>query len=621
MKFFRRAAVAWLCCAVAGAGCGTSSTPPDDARGQAELADSPAIDGPRPRAVIGGNTSTSRAELADRYDTVTADTEPADAEMADDAEEYPAEDDLAFDQPDDHFDPTDEPPDDNRDGPEGSEPEGNEPDGSQLVDVIPPVKNPAADEPAEQQPVASTGKGLVGHKVGRLDELFRGWENPSVVIAITGELHGYIEPCGCAGKENQKGGLSRRQTFFKFMREKKWPIVPLDLGGQIRRFGPQTDVKFHSILDGLRTMRYDAIALGSDDLRLPEGELLAEQDTFVCANVDILLPLPRQVVIERGGHKIGVTAVFGEAYRKLVNNDAVTFEAPVPALKKAVAELKAKQCDFMILLAHAPRDESLELARAFPEFSVVVTAGGAAEPPFEPALVDESDQWLVEIGHKGMYVGAIGLFDNSEQPVRYERVPLDARFKDSVDMTQLLANYQDQLMNLGLAGLDVRPQSHPQRRVFAGSLKCGECHTKAMEVFENTPHAHALDTLVNLDPPRHFDPECLSCHVTGWDPQRFVPFKGGYLDLEKTPHLAHNGCENCHGPGAAHVAVEEGAKQATAAERDALRADLRLTIKQADQKCRECHDSDNSPSFNFDDPDDTAHPIRYWPKVEHHGKD
>jgi hypothetical protein len=40
---------------------------------------------------------------------------------------------------------------------------------------------------------------------------------------------------------------------------------------------------------------------------------------------------------------------------------------------------------------------------------------------------------------------------------------------------------------------------------------------------------------------------------------------------------------------------------------------LRLTKATADQQvCAKCHDVDNSPEFHFD---------RYWPKVEHKGKD
>ena len=45
----------------------------------------------------------------------------------------------------------------------------------------------------------------------RNGSLFKDWPTPQAVLVITGELDGYIEPCGCTGKENQKGGLSRRR--------------------------------------------------------------------------------------------------------------------------------------------------------------------------------------------------------------------------------------------------------------------------------------------------------------------------------------------------------------------------------------------------------------------------
>ena len=53
----------------------------------------------------------------------------------------------------------------------------------------------------------------------RNGRLFENWPTPRAVLAITGELDGYIEPCGCTGKENQKGGLSRRQNFLDALRK------------------------------------------------------------------------------------------------------------------------------------------------------------------------------------------------------------------------------------------------------------------------------------------------------------------------------------------------------------------------------------------------------------------
>jgi len=100
----------------------------------------------------------------------------------------------------------------------------------------------------------------------------------------------------------------------------------------------------------------------------------------------------------------------------------------------------------------------------------------------------------------------------------------------------------------------------------------------------------------------------------------------GYMGLKKTPHLTGNGCENCHGPGAAHVAAENGEEELSEKEIESLRAAMRLKILENEgnkdgqvfdgtvvaKKCMECHDLDNSPEFDFQE---------YWPKVAHPGKD
>jgi hypothetical protein len=222
-----------------------------------------------------------------------------------------------------------------------------------------------------------------------------------------------------------------------------------------------------------------------------------------------------------------------------------------------------------------------------------------------------------------MHVAVIGLFEEGGSlAVRYQSVPLDATYRDSPEMLQLLRDYQEQLKSEGLAGLGLKPQPHPSGRKFVGSQTCGECHTKAYAIWSKTPHAHATESLVHPpnsrgDIPRHFDPECLSCHVTGWEPQKFYPFDSGYLSLEETPALQHNGCENCHGPGSAHVAAENGEGNPSAAVLGKLRDAMKLPIQGnvAEHKCQECHDEDNSPDFSH------RGFAEYWKEVEHRGKD
>ena len=458
----------------------------------------------------------------------------------------------------------------------------------------------------------------------RNGRLFENWETPQAVLAITGELDGYIEPCGCTGKENQKGGLSRRQNFLDAMRTAGWPVVAVDLGSQVKRFGRQAEVKYQSIADGLRQLGYTGIGFGPADLRLPAEELVAavasvgtEPTPFLSANVGLLgldaNITPRFRVVEIGGLRIGITAVLGDSKAGGIRNDAIEIAPAESALAEIAALLQQGNCDHQVLLSWATPEETRSLAAAYPQFDIVVTAGGADEPPAQLPELPNGGR-LVELGHKGMYAVAVGFFPGSDQPFRSQRVPLDARWGEAREMIQLLASYQRQLESLGLEGLGLTAMRHPTGRRFAGSAACSDCHAYAYEVWEGSSHAVALTTLEEQDPRRDGDPECLSCHVVGWAPQRFEPFEGGFLSMAKTPHLAHNGCENCHGPAAAHAAVERGDVRASLAERDRLREELVLTLgtpegkQRAVNNCLECHDLDNSPQFDFDE---------YWPSVDH----
>src|ERR1700742_107260 len=58
--------------------------------------------------------------------------------------------------------------------------------------------------------------------------IFEGWTKPDVALVFTGAMAGYLEPCGCAGLENQKGGLKRRFTMLEQLRKQGWPVVAMD---------------------------------------------------------------------------------------------------------------------------------------------------------------------------------------------------------------------------------------------------------------------------------------------------------------------------------------------------------------------------------------------------------
>jgi 2',3'-cyclic-nucleotide 2'-phosphodiesterase (5'-nucleotidase family) len=224
------------------------------------------------------------------------------------------------------------------------------------------------------------------------------------------------------------------------LREKGWDIVPVDVGNQVRRFGKQAEIKFQSSVDALGAMKYAAAALDPDDLRQSSAALLiavgvdGHPSPFLCANVSVLGFNDKYRVVEVAGKKIGFAAIVGEAERARVRNDELEMVPAEVGLQEVLPALKRAQCDHYVLLAHASLEESQELARKFPDFGIVITAGGAAEPPLQPDQVAGAKSYLVQTGHKGMYVGVLGFYDDAASTIRYERVPLDARFPDSKEM-------------------------------------------------------------------------------------------------------------------------------------------------------------------------------------------
>jgi hypothetical protein len=432
---------------------------------------------------------------------------------------------------------------------------------------------------------------------------------------------GYIEPCGCAGIDRMKGGMTRRYTLFKQLRKEGWPVVGLDVGGIARGYGQQAVLKFGTMIEGKREMGYQAIALGASDLKLPAGDLASfggsvsgQPSLFISANVALLEwgIIDTTRIVDVAGMKIGITAVLGEQYQKAIRGDEVKMLNPVAALRKVVPDLKRK-AGYLVLLAHATKKESMDLGKMFPEFNVVVTAEGFSVPPDGPETILGTNNLLIQVGHEGMHAIVLGLFNDRGTSWRYQRVPLDSRFPAAPEMKLLMAAYQEQLKSIGFAGLGLHAVPHPQKATngkVVGSKQCESCHEISYDIWKKSGHGHAYETLVNLKPPRNFDRECVSCHVTGWHPTKFFPYEGGYESETKTPLLVNTGCDDCHGPGEKHVAVELSGSEA---DRQKFRKAVRVTKAEAEEKlCITCHDGENSPEFDFK---------TYWPLIEHKEKE
>lgn len=502
----------------------------------------------------------------------------------------------------------------------------------------PAVKPPKSGTSNSDTIAANSTKDLA------VEPYLNGWDKPAVAFLLTGEQHGYLEPCGCS--ETQSGGMARRADLVRILTEEKgWDLVGLDVGGLLKRSRRQDQIKFEKLFESFQKLHYAAVGVGLEELRLGadfiltrmpgDPDELAKATALVSANVvlfdqpELGWPIPYRLV-EKNGVKIGVTSVFGPSLRDRVApagvSTNITIVEPETALPPVIQALEEAKPDLMVLLCHGNEAESMQLAKAYPQFRIVLAAGGFEEPDGKPIPV--GDSWVLHVGSKGKRVGVLGFYpDNKAQPFRFELIQLDKdRFKNDPEMRTMMQHYQQQLEDEGISTSEELLLRHPSGFSYVGAEKCGDCHTKAFEHWKETGHALAFQTIV--EGPWHedraaekigwikrqFDPECLSCHVTGWHPQEMLRYESGYVSEKLSSHLLGQQCENCHGPGSEHVRLEEGS--ASMDELAAGRQFVRRTLAEARKTmCIECHDPDNSPKFTPERFDE------YWDQVKHPFKD
>lgn len=475
---------------------------------------------------------------------------------------------------------------------------------------------------------------------------FLQWSKPTAVLVLTGNQNGYLEPCGCS--EKQAGGMARRGNLFQQLREKGWPTVGLDVGGTVQRTRAQTRLKFAAITDAMREMDYRALGLGAAELRLSPIFLLSEHVapaegetglTFLGSN-EVFLDTPDlpggpedKTIIELGGLKIGVAMVLGESEQQGLfpegSSTDVSFTPPGEALEKVLPEFEAAETDLNVLLCSANLEESRSLAEAFPQFDLVVSGGGPEDPAGQLEEVGETR--MVTVGKKGKYAGVLAIYTDEGKPkLEYELVEMNQdHFAHDKSMDLIMRDYQQSLKDSmhDVFG-NLSEGSPPKGGEYVGAETCGQCHTQAFAKWKTSAHANAYESLIKgrdhfegTWTPRNYDPECLSCHVTGWNPQEMFPYTSGFLPKELADErgqperhelLKGQQCENCHGPGRSHSEVMaqwvKSPKSVSREEQAAARA--AMTIKLDRAQCVQCHDGENSPEFDL---------MEYWKKIDHRG--
>ena len=437
-------------------------------------------------------------------------------------------------------------------------------------------------------------------------------------------MDGYLEPCGCT--QGQLGGLIRRFDFVQRLKAQNWPVALIDLGSLIKDPGgarggfDQAKIKFGIALKALSTLKYDAIALSPEDLKVGVGEAFAQflnglgdSTKIVVANVQPGAGFDSRIqvsqIISAGPVQLGITAVVDpEAIAQLNDPEKAEMltvvKRPDEVLSDVLAALEGKS-EYQVLMVQGSPEQAKRLATAYPGFDVVVSTSQFVDPlEREPLMLNGGKTMLVTVGRRGKYVGAVGFFADPAQKMRYYPVTLDHKYNGpGTEIKKVIEDeYRNMLKSAGV--VDSFPRHDytggTAGATYVGAETCRHCHPNTFAKWSTTKHNQAFAALEQDSRPNTvFDAECITCHTTGFE------YTSGWKSATATPHLKGNQCENCHGPASKHVSDPNNRE---------YRGPLKLTAEQANknQVCTHCHDEDNSPKFEF---------ATCWSQIAHNGLD
>ncbi|MFN9706272.1 MAG: multiheme c-type cytochrome [Planctomycetota bacterium] len=413
-------------------------------------------------------------------------------------------------------------------------------------------------------------------------------------LLISGAMLGRLEPCGCAS--GQLGGLARR---MQHVGEQTGYDLLLEGGDLVDGDSALDALKLLTAAQALFAMqrRYDALGVGSRDLRLPAADyraFLAGAPVVASDLVTDATDWPAQPFVAKSVRGVDVRVASLLLDRRESAGAGVTHLPPAEGWRRALDG--ATPATRRILMAHG---DDAAIRQLIPQLDpppdlVIGIDSAYAEPTAAQSRV--GDVPLLFTGSRGRVLLDCWLHRGpAGGQVACELVPLPASRTvpgggGDPQVKDLILAHRHDVQSQGLLAQLAERRPTASGASYVGTSTCAACHPTAMADWEKSKHAHAWHTRVDAekDPKRYgwpvtAYPDCVGCHVVGYGE------RSGFRSPADTPHLTDVGCERCHGPGSEHVAA--GGQKPLGL----------LGGVQGSQLCTQCHDYEQSPTFVYGD--------------------
>ena len=414
-----------------------------------------------------------------------------------------------------------------------------------------------------------------------------------VVLLYTGDTQSFLEVCGCA--DNQLGGIARRATMVNDLKRSYPNALLLDAGGLFAGDTVLDQLRCKIHLKAMKAIHYDAANIGVGELRFGQAFFETMRDSigvpFVSANLkinDVQMGAPVRI-LDAGDVRVGIIGVAGERDIEVHGmamgagtshiNMPDGIDVKLDGIQEAVASVRQKT-DLIVVLSDLDRETERDLVQNIADIDIVISTRSTE------TTHRIGNTLLLGIQPQGKAIGqAILNVENGR--VTAEKIT-SVLLSESIGEDRTVKRLVDEFYNLvqknsalqqtarpRFAGFALEDQVRQGTNRYVGVETCKGCHAAEVADWEQSHHANAFNRL--LQKQKHYQPDCVTCHTTGFG------YPTGFRIGKDVKRLTNVQCEVCHGPGEQH------------ARRPEIR-NIRRTP--SPDLCQRCHDANQTPDFD-----------------------
>ncbi len=312
----------------------------------------------------------------------------------------------------------------------------------------------------------------------------------------TNDTHGHLAPFRILDFPDPVGGMARRATVVRQIREQSAHVLLVDAGDVHQgclladAFQGEPDIEL------MNELGYVAMGLGNHDLDYGLQTLLRRRDAaffpILSANLfdaesgeRLLEPY---TIVEAGGVKIALTNLAGPDWPHIVSAElaaALRFADPIETARELIPQLRT-QADLVVVLGHQYLKDDYALASAVPGIDVIISAHEHAklDQPIQigGTLIVQDYQWGAYLGRLDVAVsgGRITSYAWGLIPLTAD-IPADPGIAARVGMleAELRQMYPERFEVIGEAAVDIADRDIRFREAPLGNLVCDVVRAQA----------------------------------------------------------------------------------------------------------------------------------------------